>query len=1405
MRSGASGNGASAILSLHRHGAERARSDEPAWDVGDSCHRRDGRTNLRIVTESQAQEIETLYPQSMWRERAAVDRLRERERRGLRVTAEAWDRQLERLRASHALWLARREAIPRWTFPPELPISDRAEEIIEALRHHPVLIVAGETGSGKTTQLPKMALAAGFGIGGKIACTQPRRVAALSVSRRIAEELQVPWGREVGAKIRFTDRSGVETLIKTMTDGMLLAEVQGDPELWEYDVIIVDEAHERSLNIDFLLGYLQRLRVRRPQLRMIITSATIDTEAFSAAFAGAPIIAVSGRTYPVEIRYGPIDEMAEERGDFTYLEAAAEAVGQVVAENRPGDILVFLPGEKDIRELRAMLDGERLGRVEILPLFGRLSNAEQARIFAPTQARKIVLATNIAETSITIPGIRYVIDTGLARISRYHSGTHTRRLPIEPVAQSSADQRAGRAGRVEAGVCIRLYSEQDYSSRPRYATPELLRANLAEVILRMVAFKLGEIESFPFLNPPSPGAVNAGYQLLQDLGALDGKRQLTPLGRELARLPCDPTVGRMLLQARDEGAVREVLVIAAGLSIQDPRERPADAQEAADRMHAGFVHPESDFLTLLNIWEAYHEKLESLTQNQLRRFCRDHFLSYLRMREWRDVHAQLSQVMRDLSPGPKGILAAEYDQIHRSIVVGLLSNIAHREAGNHYLGTHHRNVMLHPGSGLFDKSSARHERKKFKGKQKPAPVSGKRTPPWVVCAEWMETSRLFARTVARIDAGWIESLGAHVLKTSYVDPGYDEKGERAVVREKKFLYGLEVSAKRVGYGRIDPEAARLLFVREGLVAGTLQTRLPWYAHNQEVRAEVENQQTRLRQASLWQLDERIEAFYLDRLPQVGSVAELQKWWRGASPEEQSRLYVSVENLLPTAPADTEAFPESVEIEGVRLPLEYHYRPGDESDGATLRVPFGAFSKLDPVALDWAVPGYTSERIEHMLKGLPKETRRRLHPLGEKGRELAELVTPRKGTLRDQLTRLIGERFGVRIWPEEWDGRSVPSHLLPRIEVVDSRDVVVAKGREWSELEAAVRLTESGGGEVDEDHRRARERLWTQARARFERPSLQNWSFPDMPERLEIGAVAGVPVTAYPGLEVSGGDEIHLRLFRSKTAAHAATKKGFPRLVGEILAKDLAWFEREVVRELRRVKLASIGFIPWPAFERQAGAHARNYALDLPAPRSLVRAVFEDACAIVRGRLPGWAPRFVDQLETVILRRGRLLKVDDPHGIARATLERLLPVDFLEQLPSGRLEDLPRYLDAAECRIEKARRDPARDRERARVITLFERRLDELRRATPERQNLRWAVEEFRISTFAQHLGTHQKISLRVLEELWRAAQRCENPEPEGDVIPRKTPATTEIKSPATAKSRPVAKRDLDALKRLWEQ
>ncbi|MFZ9682499.1 MAG: ATP-dependent RNA helicase HrpA, partial [Cephaloticoccus sp.] len=1001
----------------------------------------------------------------------------------------------------------------RLEFPPELPISARAEEVVAAIQAHPVVILAGETGSGKTTQIPKMCLAAGRGALGRIACTQPRRVAALSVSRRVAEELNVGWGREVGCKIRFSDQTTAATVIKFLTDGMLLAEVQGDPLLREYDTIIIDEAHERSLNIDFLLGHLRTLRYKRSELKIVITSATIDTAMFSAAFDDAPVIEVSGRTFPVEVIYSPLDELGrdyadndenEDRADLAavasakaealhYIDGAVEAVLRIVKESATGDLLVFMPSERDIRETCDLLDGRRLPNCELVPLFGRLSNAEQQRVFAPTQRRKIVIATNIAETSLTIPGIRFVVDTGLARISRYSPATRTRRLPIEPVAQSSADQRKGRSGRVAEGVCIRLYSEKDFLERPRFTQPEIQRANLADVILRMKAFGLGDIERFPFINMPATKAIRAGYALLEELGALEeggsarpcadptGQRDLpghyytralTPIGRELARLPVDPTIGRMILQAREEKALQEVLVIAAGLSIQDPRERPLDQQTQADAAHRRFLHPDSDFLTLLHIWEAYHDEFEAMTQSKLRKFCREHFLSYTRMREWRDIHAQLREVVVEeksgrLSSAWSGLKEVDakttafgtpgYRAIHRSILAGLLGNIAEwQDEAGVYKAPHDRKVSLFPGSVLFKRD---HPKRKPAAKAEGS--SGvKKMPRWILAAEVMETSRLYARTCARLDPQWAVDLGAHLLKIAHSEPFWDEAKGRVMVKQRARLHGLELQTRAVGFGNVNPAAATEIFIREGLVNDTVTWPFDFLRHNREVRQKVESILTRTRDRGFLNLDEAVYRFYAARLMPatpskrgegaasptsgVASVVELVDLVRERKAAEPHFLEMAPEDLRDpeTLAQDTAAYPEALPLANAVLALNYAYRPGQVEDGVTLEVNVREAEVLTPAALDWAVPGHLAAKVEHYLRALPKDLRRAFVPLAETARSVAAQVaqrdrlTDRRESLTEALAAQLNERFGLHLQASVWAGKPPPDHLRVRVRVVD---------------------------------------------------------------------------------------------------------------------------------------------------------------------------------------------------------------------------------------------------------------------------------------------------------------------------------------------------------------------------------
>lgn len=1244
----------------------------------------------------------------------------------------------------------------RIRYPAELPIVEHREAILGMLREHQVVVIAGETGSGKTTQLPKMCLEAGLAEKGRVACTQPRRVAALSISRRVAEELGVDWGREVGAKIRFTDKTQRETRIKFLTDGMLLNEIQRDPLLREYKVVLIDEAHERSLNIDFLLGYLKQLLPKRRDLKVIITSATIDTAAFSKAFGNAPILEVSGRLYPVETRYLPVDELLEESGETTYIDAVAQAVEEILSWNRPGDLLVFLPGEKDIRETRDLLEKRAGNQIELLPLFGRLSGQEQDRIFKAGRRRKVILSTNIAETSITIPGIRFVVDSGLARISRYSPHTHTRRLPIEKVAQSSADQRKGRAGRVSEGICLRLYSEEDYNARPRYGTPEILRCNLAEVILRMMVFRLGDIREFPFLDPPTDRAIKSGYQLLVQLGALDSDHQLTALGKRLARLPVDPTVGRMLLEAQREGCVREVLVIAAGLSIQDPRERPMDAAREADAMHARFRHPESDFLGLLKIWEAYHEEMERLSQNQLRKFCRSHFLNYLRMREWRDIHAQLRRSLQETGEVRINPKPAEYEQVHRALLAGLLSGVAQFEEGNQYRAARNRKVLLFPGSTLFRKEVARKKGKKAKAEAAAEPK--KAAAKWVLCGEFVETSRLYARTVARIEPRWILRVGSHVLNSKYSEPFYEENGERVLIRERVLLYGLEIEVRKRACLAIDAAAAKEIFLREALVEGRLRTRLPFHEANQELLERLRERQTRLRAGSLWALEERLYQFYHDRLGNVGSVGDLKAWLRDHHGGKEEVLFAEEKDLLSgEEEATSEAFPDTTEINGLRLPLEYAYQPGEEKDGATLRIPVEKFEQIGPEKLDWMVPGYIRQRIEHLLRGLPKDLRKQLFPLNDLAQELALEVRPGEDSLTEQLARLLREKRNLYIREEDWKAGAVPEHLRPRVEVVDRKQRPVASGRDWAvvrrQYEEAVR------SDFREGKDRQRLHIWQRARHEHEKKGIALEELPELPLERVLGDLAGLPVKAWPGLQTSdlGTD---LLLFPTEAKAREATRAALPALCERSMGREFGWFQRDLEKELKRVALGFAHILPKERLLADSLRLLRGHLFALKEPLPVSGKKAEALLRQAKERMGGLPQRYCDLLDRILRERDSVLAGLPAQSPWRAEVDALVHERFLRQLNLSRLHHYPRYLKAIGIRRERAERNPARDLERAKPVLAFLRRYAALRAPAPQKRRLRWLLEEYKVQVFAQELGTDGRISAKILDQAFAQAEQA---------------------------------------------
>lgn len=1324
---------------------------------------------------------------------------------------------------------------PAIHYPPELPISGRRAEIVDCLRAHQVVIVAGETGSGKTTQLPKMCLEAGLHLEGKIGCTQPRRVAAMSVSRRVAEELGVTWGREVGCKMRFNDDTGADTCVKFMTDGILLAEIQSDPSLRAYSALILDEAHERSLNIDFLLGYLQGLLKRRPRLKLIITSATIDTAAFSEAFGGAPIVEVSGRLFPVEVRYRPIEcaRLSPEAAAFeevSTVEAAARAVEEALIESDSGDVLVFMPTERDIRETRDLLENTLGSGTEVLALYGRLSGAEQQRIFSPGACRRVIVATNIAETSLTIPRIGTVIDSGLVRMSRYNPRTRTKRLPVEPISQSSANQRCGRAGRLRDGVCVRLYSEEDFKNRPQFTQPEIQRANLAEVILRMKAFRLGEVETFPFLNPPQSQSIRAGYQLLQELGALTQSNgvttvgnELTELGRELARLPVDPTLGRMLLQARSEGALGEMLIIAAGLSIPDPRERPEEQKEAAAAAHRAFAHPESDFLTLLNLWRLVPETEQRASRNALRRFCSAHFLSLSRMREWRDIHKQLAEAVDERlvapprgnpprqGPAERGRLAGPgrpearsapapsrapalkasgvgdeeervYTAIHRSVLAGLLAQVGIRQERNLYKSTGDRLVTLFPGSNLYERNVK---------KPKAAPgvataAAGRqgstaRQPQWIVTGEIVQTSQLFARTVARIDPKWVVELGAHLCNFRYTLPQWSATAGRVLVWERILISGLELSRRQVDYGPINPIEATELFIRGALVAREGHIAAAFFTRNQALREKIEAALTRVRSSRVNDLDEAFYQFYAARMTAVSSVHDLNRLLRESRDPEF--LCATEVDLLEEGNLDYDRhlFPDHVALGNTVIPLSYAYSPGGVNDGVTVRIPLPLAERLTAAELHWMVPGLREEQAGALLRALPKGVRKQLMPLEPKIQEIARQFQPTGGNLLQAMSEFIARKYGVTVGLGDW--KDLPDHLRPRVEVVDRQNRTVASGRNLAAVRAAI---DSQGVQSD---------AWDGAVRRFERVGLTSWSVGDLPESITVEEVGGAPLLAYPGLAlrlpvvdprqvtsgtVKAAPVIDLRLFRKKADAEAASPVGVRRLAEMILDREMTWLSKEL-RALGRSGIPASKSGGGPArgldvlhglnlhshqtpgaaaggnntgvrgdgelLPDSAREHILQHLLRLEPLFPLTQARFETMVSTARKELPALTYRVCELTRQILERRQVLLLSKKRYPGMEADVERLAAIDFLARVPHPQLPHLLRYLRAIEVRAERAWLSPAKDAEKTRQLAPF---LNQ-RVSQERREAFRWLLEEFRVSVFAQELGTAEPVSVQRLK------------------------------------------------------
>jgi len=1228
-------------------------------------------------------------------------------------------------------------------FDPALPVNAKRAEIRDAIARHPVVIVCGETGSGKTTQLPKILLEMGCGARGMIGHTQPRRIAARSVAARLAQELKTELGGAVGYKVRFQDRVRPESLVKLMTDGILLAETQSDARLAQYEAIILDEAHERSLNIDFLLGYLKRLLPRRPDLRLVVTSATIDAERFARHFDGAPVIEVSGRLYPVEVRYRPVEGDAEDTTREEEEQALADAVDALCREG-PGDVLVFLPGEREIRDAAEVLRKHHPPGTEILPLYARLTAAEQDRVFRPGAARRIVLATNVAETSLTVPRIRYVVDTGVARVKRYSVRNKVEMLRVENISQAAARQRAGRCGRVADGVCVRLYAEDDHDRRPAYTDPELLRSSLASVILRAKSLGLGGIEDFPFLDPPTPRAVADGYALLAELGAVDEANALTRVGKSLAKLPLDPRIGRMLIAARDEGCLEPLLVIAAGLSVQDPRERPLERAEAADQRHARFADARSDFLGLLKLWKFFADALEHKKSNRkLAQLCRENFLSIARMREWRDLHGQLHTLAAELGWRMTAVDAAKPEgaaAIHRALLAGLLGNVGLRdEAGGNYTGARGIKYWVHPGSWT----------------KKP----GK----WIVAAELVETTRLYARTVAGVDPRWLEEIGAHLIKRHRENPHWEKRRAQVVALERGTLYGLPVYAnRRIHYGPLDPGDARGIFIRSALVEGEFETRAPFFAHNRRLVAEIERLEHKSRRPDILVDDALIYAFYDARLPEgIHNGADFERWRKEVEREDPKRLFLRREDLMrhEAAGITTENFPPLLQLGPNRFALEYHFEPGAARDGVTLAVPVALLNQLSAARCDWLVPGLLKEKVRALAKSVPQRLRHKLGPLDDFAERFVESVEPSELPLATALARWIRAELNLEVPVDAFRPDSAPPHLQMNYRVVDEHGRQLAMGRDLAALKRAwapqtqAALAESASVPEDERH--------------------QRWDFGDLAEIMEIrsAAAGGQTLVGYPAL-VDLGDAVALQVFDAPERAQATHRAGLHRLLAIAFRERVRDLEKLVARDhALNLQFAQLAGDVALKDEIVAAAIERTFLGDaLP----MTQAAFERSLQEGRSRFNLIAQEILRMVGVILGEQAQLQKRLNAAAKAfpraadevRAQVARLLHPRFVSQTPWARLQHLPRYLKAAQLRLDKLREDAARDArlaaEIAPLAAAWQREVSARARLgtlTPELEQFGWLLEELRVALFAQSLKTPVPVSAKRLSKLWQSIRR----------------------------------------------
>ncbi|MEP7193701.1 MAG: ATP-dependent RNA helicase HrpA [Actinomycetota bacterium] len=1240
---------------------------------------------------------------------------------------------------AHTARIARRlAAMPKVTYPDDLPVAARRDDIAAAIRENQVVIVAGETGSGKTTQLPKICLELCRGIEGLIGHTQPRRIAARSVAERIAEELNTELGTAVGYQVRFTDHSSANTLLKVMTDGILLAEMQRDRDLRRYDTIIIDEAHERSLNIDFILGYLKQLLPRRPDLKVIITSATIDPQRFSKHFDNAPIIEVSGRTYPVEVRYRPLvgDTPDDDRDQVTGI---CEAVEELWTENRglnSGDILVFLSGEREIRDAAEALNGMAIPHTEILPLYARLSAAEQHRVFGSHTGRRVVLATNVAETSLTVPGIRYVVDAGTARISRYSQRTKVQRLPIEPISRASASQRAGRCGRVADGICIRLYSEEDFEARAEYTDPEILRTNLASVILQMTSLGLGDIARFPFLEPPDSRQITDGVRLLEELQAIhpasergsDPRKRLTTYGRKIAALPVDPRLARMVLEAEGNGALREVLIIVSALSIQDPRERPMEKRQQADEQHRRFADEHSDFMAWLNLWNYLKEQQRELSGSAFRRMCKREYLHYLRVREWQDLHSQLKKACKTLDLQQNAAGEADHDAIHRSLLSGLLSHIGLRDVEKReYIGARGARFGISPGSSLF-----------------------KKQPAWVMSAELVETTRLWARFNARTDPAEIERLAQHLVKRSYSEPHWEKKRGSAMALEKVTLYGVPlVAGRKVGYANINPQESRDLFIRHALVEGDWETHHRFFHDNQALVKRLTDLEARARRRDILVDDETLVDFYDALLPpDIVSATHFDTWWKHTR-HDQPDLLTLTEELLVKDDADAvsaQDYPQVWGQNGINLPVTYQFEPGGAADGVTVHIPLEILNQVDDQGFDWQVAGLRQDLAVALLKSLPKPTRRSFVPVPDRAHAALASADPARGYLVDELAHALYEMTGVSIPADEWDWSRVPDHLRITFRVEDRGGAAVGEGKVLADLQQrlAPQLRRS----------------MSHAARSVERKGLQEWTFGALPATFEH-RVGDRVIQGFPAV-VDHGDSVALEVLATEQDRDAATRLGVRRLL--LLNTTAPW--KRVLALLTNAQKLALGHNPHgsvPGLLADCLAAAvDSIVAEQPGGQVLGPQEFEETLRLVRSQVVARVMDVIEMVEPLMVRSRQaelaLAAMTSPvMAPARADMQdqlhSLLYPGFVAATGAARLRHVERYLRGILVRCDRAPsqvgRDAALMETVARVRTEYDALVTALpvaRRAGADVQELRWMIEELRVSLFAQTLGTAHPVS-----------------------------------------------------------